>query len=1155
MLLDEDLNFDNLVNLKALDDITDIKAFVIGDEENHLGQMSGHPLDQLNDYSTNEGLLLNEDSTNEGLLLNEDSTNGANLFITEEPIRNSLDLLLEEFQSSATQTDNKDDLISEDNAFDVDSDEEMLTEITEELNSKGFKSLDDYDFNQFEILIKRADMFNVGGETNPLAVTQTYLHLFKQFEDFYNRVKGSYSMNSRQVELPRIQNHFDNDSNSFILSKAVQSFILKSNSEILEKHLKDSTDFTKKEINEIANNIYHIFKYNDRISNLIEANFDGFIEQVETVLISTLAIQKQLKEQKANAESYKEINLKYLLKREIDSLYKILETRKDDAQGNQIIDLGFIKQAFMDSDDNAYFICEKCGKKVPISDYVASCINMVFVRNGKSEFLLFPKLFTCECGFSYMFMNSDLSILETFIKNNLNSDINSLTLKLTTMSSGSAILKYDIPLTILKDLWSYLIVGVSAGGANLRDSDSEKDSSLKKKPARIRVSNLEYRKAVDEFYQLLKTLDPNKITKVFKEDKVVTADDSNPFGEDDGNPFGSNDGSPFSNGVFSTDSKENSADKAVSETIINTQTYNRSDMLSYKEIAMFFCKVLSINYSNIRNKAIFSIVFYINNNKVLREYLNSSNIYRLVNILKFIDSSVDLKKDSVIPTEEELSELNNIAFFYADKEQTDRLLAYENKLKTREELQLYCRELFEVLKSQRQHIENEVNRLKEIKEKTIKQLYECIDALAFLQIINITQFNYCDIVDICADESLYNLIDELVDRMIITNNAEDFFEKFKTFKIFSNSVINEALTVTTESGKISKILNDAVADLCESRHFRVNEHFIYDSFRMVTAMTQGSLVICKELNKAFNDADYYKFCQIIIDLCENHFNIETLISKEYTEKLLEFCNRFYKKAKDLVQKYPTPFDYYLQEFDKDEISLAEDYVKTEISFSRYMPKRNKDEGITEYLDRYEEIKNSNALNRFKYLSNDYGAEFDNVYNYYGVLFSCAALYDTRYHSFTHGTFITQFVKIVKDVDLNVLGSYSTNLNKKVIGTMLGISEPVLNIIDSEISSNRKTIDYNNFKILLKTLNGIYITSMVKRIDPILDKFYEKIVKNSDDLFEVLNKFKIGDLLVEIASEDEKTFVLYDDVPENTDYGEAVKELFLYSECKDLEEFL
>ena len=1067
---------------------------------------------------------------------------------------NGIDLLVEELTASKNLDTETTDLIDEDedSAFDVDSDEELFRKLTDELSAKGFENLSDCDYNQFEILSKRAESFDDTGNTFKELAINDFIQLHEKFRDFSKKVLNSYSLSIKQNDLTKLKNHITTNDSMMGISKPIQSYILAMYSNEIENHLKTGKSFEQKEIYEIANEIYQELKYNKRNEKIISSDFDKFIEYVETTLNSITLMQKQLKEQELNAKSYKSVSVKYLLSDELDIIDKIFKTYKEN---NQSIDLGFIKQVFIDSDNNAYFICEKCGKKIKINDYVATCIYVTSVKNGKNHVLIFPKLFTCNCRFNYVFMHSDLNILEKFIKDNLNSELSGLTLRLTSMANGSAMLKYEVPLIVLKDLWSYLIVN-----SYLDNSDDKALNDSNKDFVNIAESDLEYRNAVNKFYQLLKTLDPNKIPKVFKNDEKendisnvdLHSNESNPFVDNTLFADNSLEHSSFMTQIgneFVQDSAQFSQDDD-NFTIIN----ERSDMLNYKEIAIFFCKVLSINYLNVRNKALFSIVFYINNSKILKEYLDMSKIFRLEGILKFINNNIGAIDKDIIPTEEELSELSSIAFAYANNEQISVLLNYDNKSLSRNDAKNYCKELFKIIKSEQLNIENEINRLNQNREKIIKELWQCIDALSFLQIINITQFDCCDVINICGDEKIYRLIDELVDRMIVSNYSEDFFEKFKTFKIFSNNIFNNTLTITTESNEMKKSLFDAVINLCTDKLLNVNKNLIQESFKMVSAMTQGSLDICKKLNKAFNSADYYKFCQSVVDFCENYDDIDTLISKEYTIMLKDFCYEFYPKAKDLLRVYKTPYDYYLQGFDKDEIELAKTYI-SDITFNRYMPIRNKDEGVIDYLDRYLKIQSNNEINRFKFISKDYGKEFDKITDYYGMLFSCSALYDTAYHSFTKGTFITQFVKIVKSINSCLPGVRDVSFSKKIVGSLLGISEPILNLIDNEIDSNNQNLDFNNFIVLLKALNGIYVTSASKRIDLILDQFYKETIKSTDDLEKVLNKIDIKNLLMEIASSDEKEFILYDDIPENTDYNDAVKELFLYSEYEGLKEYL
>lgn len=208
-----------------------------------------------------------------------------------------------------------------------------------------------------------------------------------------------------------------------------------------------------------------------------------------------------------------------------------------------------------------------------------------------------------------------------------------------------------------------------------------------------------------------------------------------------------------------------------------------------------------------------------------------------------------------------------------------------------------------------------------------------------------------------------------------------------------------------------------------------------------------------------------------------------------------------------------------------------------------MPKRLPDEGIIDYINRYEKMLHNGDLT--KYNSVNYGKEFDTYAEYFGLLFSCSALYETTYHSFTTATFVTQFVKTV----------VASRSNKMQTGKLLGISTPVLNLIDYEIANNESEINFENINLLLKVISGIYITSVKRRVDALYESLYNYVVKNTDALTKSLNYFDVKNWLLQIASDDEVNFTPYKDVPEITDYSDSMSELYTYSEDEELKQYI
>lgn len=1025
-----------------------------------------------------------------------------------------IDLLLKEFENSDVSENFEDE-------FDNQEDE-YVDEILHSLQSKGFIGIDDFTFDALEVLHNRAEIFDSSGKTisehADLVCTKTILN----FSKFYSELNSSIAVNVKRDDNDfKSFNTYFVTSSSNILLKRIRGCIQANYGDMLDRISRDDGFVSQDKVEEIANTVYYALRIDPELDELISEDYDAFIQNVKTTLNSMLNLQNAALTQNKINETYRKNTSKYLLQDELKIIDYMKEDITDTEDGRKKFNVKFIKQIFTNSKEFK-FRCELCDNLVAIDKPVA--VNLSFPVNGSvgKRSMIFPNIFTCSCGQKHCFAEPEINSLEQFIKKDAIDGIDKFTKKLTDMSEGSALLKYQIPIDILDNVWSYLFVSQDI------DTDTNIIPEQEDDIFSIQItSDTEFNAAVRDFYTILNTFDSNTIPKVFKRKSNDTNVIETNNTESEKSLFNTS-------GLFEQDSFFSQVDDFFDDE--KEEIEERSDLLSYKEIAIYFCKVLSIDYNTVRNKAFFSLVFLINNNKVINPYLNQSNIYKLESVLKFIDNCESMLEKNRLPDENQLVELVCIATHYGN----DSTLAKLEEVK--DDKTKYCHILLEILKSEKNIIKDVLKENNLVRDKIITGLEESIDSLAFAQIINISQFNLRSILDVITDERIYRLFDLLADRMIVTNYAEDFYNKYVTFKILNVTTLNKSLVSGIKSAKITSRVQKAIMNYCNNNSIRISEWDLSKNFHMVDALTQSNLGILKELNKAFTDADYYRFCQIIVEIVESPMDLDTLISNEYNDLLKSFLKDSYSAAKDLLNSYDSSESYYLKNFSKEEQTLAMGYKK-HIHFSRYMPIPLDNEGVIDYLDRYDNLMRNGEIT--KYNSIDFGKGFDNYTKYFGLLFSCSALYETAYHSYTVATFITQFIKVIT----------LSNSSKEQTCKLLGISTPILNLIDFEIINNDEKINFENVKLLSKIFSGIYISSVKNQVDDLYTAVDEFVVKNNSNLTTIINQYDIEEWLYKIANLDETTFTPYEDVPEIIDYADAMNELYEYTSFSGLEQYL
>lgn len=1095
-------------------------------------------------------------------LAKDDAITGSTENYVNEQANNVFDLLLKEFSENNTDTTEslKNSLESElEDALSTDADEAMIDDIVNSLKVKGFENIDDLPYETLEILINRAEVFDENGKSIEKFINDVCGKVINDFAKFYKDLKASPAINyihdDDDVKVFKSYN-IDYEGASGLYLKRIRECITSNFMHDVDVCLKTGENFSEEKIEEIIQFVYQRLRNDPTLAERIDNNFDSFIQNVQSTLHNILQVNRRALAQNQTNKLYRDNTSKYLLKDELQMFQDLLPSANNDFSS---LNVKFIKQIFTDG-DKYYFKCESCGEKVYLDKSIA--VNLSFPLNGAAgkRSLVLPKIFRCKCGQKHFFTDIEINLLKETIKPIVKSGINDLTKKLIDMSKGSALLKYEIPINLVKDNWSYCIVATNSN--ELRKEGKSKSSD---ELSFSTVSDIEFEQAVKSFYTLLNTFNPNVIPKVIskydaeeKETDILDSEklDDISFNFNQNDLFGQDDDFFSQVDSFFADSSNDLDDLGANQSIsgeadvINDDNNDsivakyeeignlddRSDLLTYKEIAVYFCKILSIDYPVVKNKALFSLIFSINNNKVLNEYLNCSNIYEFKSILKFIDSSAILLEKNVLPDDQQVVELEYIANYYGEV----NTLAKLESLK--DDKPAYCQELLSVLESEKVLIKDELKKYENERKKIILELNDVIESLAFTQIINISQVKLGDILNIVTDKTIYKLFDLITDRMIITNYAEDFYDRYKTFNILNRNSLKNSLNVRTQAKHITQSVMNTIMNKSDDLGITISEGELYNNFRMVDALTQSNLGILNDLNSAFTNADYYEFCRLVIKVSNLPERLNTLISDKYTDLFYEFINTFLNDAKAVMDAYESPESYYLQDFSQDEITLAKTYKK-QLHFNRYMPKRLPDEGIIDYINRYEKMLHNGDLT--KYNSVNYGKEFDTYAEYFGLLFSCSALYETTYHSFTTATFVTQFVKTV----------VASRSNKMQTGKLLGISTPVLNLIDYEIANNESEINFENINLLLKVISGIYITSVKRRVDALYESLYNYVVKNTDALTKSLNYFDVKNWLLQIASDDEVNFTPYKDVPEITDYSDSMSELYTYSEDEELKQYI
>lgn len=978
-------------------------------------------------------------------------------------------------------TDNDVSLISFDNLAslgmesDVDllsGDEEEIDKLIAKLEENGFENLDDLSYDQLLYLSNRIDVIN--DPNSILQIIYNQVGNIKSAVDNLATSKATLPLSDQGLDTKFIDKIRSTQVPVGLSDKIVNVIFT-----IIEQLLNEVDNNIENIENITVDTIYDYLSFNNKDINPseIEDNQMIIFNYLESIVPDIIFRYNQNIKKNSSNSKHRSLLAKYLLADEL-ALKKDLVSF---GLYSDKLNIGYIKQLYQNENEFS-FKCSDCGEIVPIGKVIASYIAFPTERGCFNH--MFPKIFKCKCGKGYVFTETDYNLLESYLEKRLSSSVSMFVDRLANFCKGSANLRIKIPSNVISEVFSSILISIK--------SDTVENSNKKDKTffnSELNISDSEFMVAVKQFY--------NKLSGMYNSTSRYNS----------GNLEASN--------IFDITPKDESYLMKVANNDYTYKTREKNNKLSYNEVAYYVCNMLSMNYVSVKNSAIFSLLFALDEHINIREYINCSRIWDLKNILRLLDNNANIKPD-LIPLDV-MAELVSLATFITKENFSGEL----NDTKFR-------KIVLNKLESHRSEIENEIKDFTEKREIILKSMINCKEALSFTVIYNMSQYKLKDFECILTDADIFALVDEISDRMIINYYAEKFFTVWSSMNIIDKNLMNSVLKTTSKSTDVQKSLTKNLGKLFLKHGVRIPEYVFSQYFHMTFQLSQNNLKPLKKLADAFNSGDYYRFCEIInnIDL-----DIDSMISKEYTDELKLFLCDAKQKVAPVLTKYKNRYEYYLNQFDSSELSML-DLESLDIKFSRYLPKKQEGESILNYIKRYEDMRKDGTLS--KYNSIDYGEGFIDFCDSYILIYSCSLLYNVEYRSFATGTFMCQL--------LNLIVNYGDRTSKLPI---LGINESILNMLDNSIY----VIDYerilqNNPEIKYRILSGYYFTSLM----PIMSKLHQeysylflntsKSLNEKDSIFDLVSKIK------DIINTDPEQFKTSQE--DDNDYEDAISELALYA---------
>ena len=307
----------------------------------------------------------------------EQDSNGVNAAqYSNQNANDAIDSLLKEFTTNNSKTEESlNSALAEEmeNDFSKDADEEMIEDTINILKAKGFEKVDNLPYETLEVLINRAEVFDNEGHSINKFINDVCGKTISDFGNFYRDFKASPAINYYHDDDAKALKSYniDYEGTAGIYLKRIRECITNNFSQDKDVSLQTGEDFSQEKINQIVEFVYNRLHKDPSLVEIIDNNFESFIQNVQSTLYNILQVNRRALAQNRTTELYRDNTSKYLLKEELQMFQELLHTTSGD---NASLDLKFIKQIFTDGNEY-YFRCETCGEKVMLDKPVAVILS------------------------------------------------------------------------------------------------------------------------------------------------------------------------------------------------------------------------------------------------------------------------------------------------------------------------------------------------------------------------------------------------------------------------------------------------------------------------------------------------------------------------------------------------------------------------------------------------------------------------------------------------------------------------------------------------------------------------------------------------------------------------------------------------------------
>lgn len=793
----------------------------------------------------------------------------------------------------------------------------------------------------------------------------------------------------------------------------------------------------------------------------LEENQDIYINYLSTFIPEVKAFRERHTRSAGLTALQRESTTYYLLRKE----HEMLEEAKAHS-------LYCIKQIFLENNELSCD-CPSCNSKILLDkialDYIVFATNSVRndvldsymgSRRGSNCSLL-PRIHYCpNCSSGVLLSPYDLSTVKIELDRMMKKGASSFAQESASFGKGTACTTGEIPYSMLRKSIEYLFYcnvtdTVTTVKTTATNEDTLDDLDI------ISVDFTEIRNAAEQFYKKL----IGKKTK-YKKPTMSDSDKS----------------------AFTDDVQSDSA-------TVRFENNTGESHLTYHDLAVSISHNLSRDYNKLKHQALFSFIFMLNETKLIKDFIDVEKLFTLQNMQKFF-SSLPTNAEN-LSVNEKIDVIAEFSKRYPDK--TDSTL--QEKLNT--------------LLHLKEELLAEIEERKSFQTDFFNYLRQNIDALSYTKIINLNQYRLADMTSVLFSSEVIQFLDELTDRMIINNLAEEYYPIYLRYGIF-NAVELKTTTNLAEDESVYKRLKSMYFKVCDKYAEKtgldpsVNFSRVHDKFLRVAELSNNGLKPVKDLYDTFRNNDYYKFIKAVDSLITVDSDLLTQKFIDTLKNLLDFADAEIKQIGEL-----TYLDYYLRDFTTDEIESVDMNTKmklSKITFGLYVPKRDIDETLASYVDRYILLKKTGELADVPHY--DFGSKFLQFRDFFGAIIICAGTTGINYSSYVKASFISTLCSIaVEDIDRE-FAVYLFALNEHMISRLIHNSE----VFDESLDI--ATIEEN-----IRIFQGYYSTFISDFIDKQNEEFNSIMISSNEKFSNYLGEFSVAGRVCDLLKNDDNFLVM------------------------------